>query len=162
MLCVDKTCKGCGERKPLTAFAANRRATDGRKYRCKLCYNAEKRDWYSRDPSKAKSYAVLYHRKHTAEVRVRAAKWRKENRPRKTALQLERQNRQRRATLSTVSREALVAVYERSAHLSVLTGVLHHVDHEVPLLGRDVCGLHVPWNLRCIPAAINRSKGNRT
>jgi hypothetical protein len=162
MHCEDKTCRGCGERKPLAAFSANGRATDGRKYRCKLCYNAERRAWYTRDPSKAKAYAAQYHKEHAAEVSARASRWRNDNRPRKTALQMERQNRQRKATLATVSREALVAIYERSAHLTQLTGVEHHVDHEVPLLGRDVCGLHVPWNLRCIPAALNRSKGNRT
>jgi 5-methylcytosine-specific restriction endonuclease McrA len=51
-------------------------------------------------------------------------------------------------------------VYKRAAELETLTGVPHQVDHIVPLNHPRVCGLHVHWNLRAIPAGPNMSKGN--
>lgn len=67
----------------------------------------------------------------------------------------------RRATPPWVDRGAVKAVYEDAARLSTETGVLHHVDHIVPIKGELVCGLHVPWNLRPLPWKENLSKKNK-
>lgn len=112
-------------------------------------------------------------------ARVRTKQWNEENRERKKqsdkdwrannvdkkrSYQAFRRAKVREATppwLTKEHRHQIALIYKEALRLSEETGVLYHVDHIVPLAGREVSGLHVPWNLRAIPATENHKKSNK-
>ena len=71
-----------------------------------------------------------------------------------------RNNRRRVATPSWLDANLFAPIFEE-ARKRRKAGEDVHIDHIVPLAGKTVCGLHVPWNLQIIPAQENRAKGNR-
>jgi hypothetical protein len=75
-----------------------------------------------------------------------------------------RRRRFRQATPKWLSAEQKMEIrlkYRLAIELSRATGIRHAVDHEIPLQGDDVCGLHVPWNLRVITQEENLVKSNK-
>jgi hypothetical protein len=58
-------------------------------------------------------------------------------------------------------RERIASLRDEATRLTLSTGVLHVLDHIIPLNHPYVCGLHIGVNLRVVPWAVNACKGNR-
>lgn len=80
------------------------------------------------------------------------------------ALTSVRKRRHRSATPKWITADQKLAMrklYLEAQRLTKLTGQRYVVDHIVPLINQDVCGMHVPWNLQIMTQEENLKKSNK-
>jgi hypothetical protein len=173
----EKKCSACGEIKSAASFYLDKKATTGLMAPCKPCHIARTRKWQSRNAERFKSTNAANKAKDAASGRQRERlnKWRKANPEKRRAQDVrkratncesiyarnqERTATQKRQTPSWANRFIISEIYDCARLRTKLTGVKHHVDHIVPLKGKNVSGLHVENNLRVVPARLNLLKSN--
>lgn len=138
----QQACTKCELVKDIVNF---RHYPSGRIHRqCKSCCSLKDKEWRQANIEKKRQNTKRDYANNTARYRAQNAAYR----ARKTHAMPK--------WLTDSQRKEIEAFYE----ISKWYDEPMHVDHIVPLQGKDVCGLHVPWNLRVIPAQENRIKHN--
>jgi hypothetical protein len=141
---------------------------------CKSCQAVVNKQWRLENREKRKTYEKAYKTSNKTLVKKqkslwdkRNAEWRKTYRKLNTgkynSYAMKRYVREKLAQptgLSDKYLRELESFYWMAKDLKAVTGETYHVDHIVPLQGKNVCGLHVSWNLQILPADLNMSKSN--
>lgn len=106
----------------------------------------------------ARTGTLVYEKLHDGKAqqrnRVRTAQWKKDNRETYNAYLASRKKRVRQATPKWADLNAI-----REFYFNCPEG--YHVDHIIPLNGKNISGLHCIENLQYLPAIENMRKSNK-
>lgn len=120
------------------------------------------RSWYRANEVRRSIYRRTRPDGVKTQEREKAREWKRNNPERCAALNAKRLAQKLRATPVWADHEKISAIYAEASRLTAETGILHHVDHIIPLVSKLVCGLHVETNVQVLPGSVNQSKSNRT
>jgi len=112
-------------------------------------------------PEKVKATKDKYRHKNIEKHYAYNNEWRANNKDRMAFLISKRRSKQLKATPAWANLEIIASFYKEAKRLTESTGVVHEVDHIVPLQGKQVSGFHVEYNLQIITKSENRKKSNR-
>lgn len=111
------------------------------------------REWARANRDKRRMSCTKYREKSQDKIREYNRKYYQAHKAQFLYHMTARKKRVRQATPPWADRAAIRDFYHRCP-------AGHHVDHIIPLRGKDVCGLHVLGNLQYLPAEENWRKNN--
>lgn len=100
----------------------------------------------------------IYQETHREAIRAYNKKWHKSNPESSVLRKMKRKFSEGLATTLWYETDLIKQIYLKRDELSKLWGIQLHVDHVVPLQGKNVCGLHCWDNLQLLEADLNLSK----
>jgi 5-methylcytosine-specific restriction endonuclease McrA len=156
-LTSSRVCVVCTQDKIAKYRAKNREALLAKKRKAQ-------NDYRRKYPDKVKATAKSSTYKHRIARNEEKAVWAKKNRGRVLAWCRKRQLDKIQRTPAWLVPDDLWLIeqfYETAVARTKATGIQWHVDHKIPLRGKTVSGLHVPYNLQVILGSENSRKGNR-
>lgn len=158
-----KTCTKCCATKPVAEYHKDKTHADGLRSFCKECVSVYMKRNYveNREQIIAKTYAWI--EQNRDRHNAKSNKWARLNPGKVNARTARRYASKTQATPKWLSESQLLGIkcrYQVAAMLNKEGLAKWEVDHIVPLRGKEVCGLHVPWNLRVVQQTENRRKSN--
>lgn len=160
-----KSCYKCNKTKGLEEFYPHLGMRDGRLNQCKLCSKKSSREDYRNTPiEKRRAQRDAWRLSNKDKVKQAAVRYLNKHRGQCNAQTAKRRAFKKSATPKWLNKAHLREMrqfYIEAKELGWLSSERLEVDHIIPLVNEQVCGLHVPWNLQILPKGENVRKGNK-
>jgi 5-methylcytosine-specific restriction endonuclease McrA len=162
---TEKECRICGETKPLTSFAPNRKMSDGRLHQCRVCLQAKEKARRADDPERYLARRRARYAANRPAENARTNAWKQAHPGHNVKSRL---TARRPGTWTYAPGFSYTDVPEESVDYGLLLlndpcsycgGPAGELDHITPLAGG---GTHDWWNLTASCRSCNRRKNDRT
>ena len=172
MIC-NKICRTCLESKSIDQFHKYSGKDSFRKD-CIPCFNIQWKElrkkykkshkellnaWRKENPEKVKLQGKR--RKRTDKNRETSRAYWAKNQDKKRAIDNNRRVQKGKSVYCKLRSKDTEIIYKRCAELNKGSSEKLVVDHIIPLVNENICGLHCPENLQIIPLKQNSSKRNK-
>ena len=160
-----KTCTKCGETKPLSEFYRRGDRPHGHRPQCKPCSQARSREasrrWAQNNQERTREAARKWRAANPERHKEINRRWQKDNPDLGAARAAKRHAQKLRATPTWANHDEIQRMYTLAKIEEARIGRKIHVDHIIPLQGKNVCGLHVAENLQLMFVEDNCAKSNK-
>ena len=177
---MNKHCTRCNKDKDVLLFSKE-------SSRCRLCKSKIAKIWRLTHPERAKLSRERWAKNHLDEMRAYKRRWNKAN-PEKNASLKRAYKDKNREKISAYNKKwqknnkgktnyytrkyqadklqrtpswLTIDQFKKIEQFYVNCPNGYHVDHIIPLRGKNISGLHVPENLQYLPAYENVKKSNK-
>jgi hypothetical protein len=169
MKILHKNCSKCNLELPVDSFYVNRLT-------CKTClkkagyanraknidkYREYQSKWRAENREKSNSYSKRWRTDNPEKQYQASRNWMTSVPGRQYFYSRSRKNHVKQATPPWANMKYIRLFYEMAKLEEERLGVPVHVDHIIPLKGKNVCGLHVEDNLQLLTAKDNLQKMNK-
>lgn len=156
-----KRCWKCAQSLTLETFGKDRSQPDGLKSACKPCRRAMENARYQANPLPRIAKAREWYRNNAVRQTLKCKEWGANNPGFSTYYKASYMAAKKGRFVDWADQEVMKQFYARSADISRVTGIEHHVDHVIPFRSPVVSGLHNEFNLQILSCSANCSKQNK-
>lgn len=146
-----KDCNNCNQFLSYSSFSIDNNQKSGLAIKCKDCQKTLRKNYREANHEVVRSYEKKYRSTDKAKI-TRAVN---------ESTRRASKNQSTPIWYNELDELILEEIYALAKERQAVTGIIYHVDHVIPLKGKEVCGLHWYQNWRLIPAVENIRKSNK-